>query len=69
MKITVSEGAYLVARLKRSDPYAEQHILDIVHSIEKGQGKFWIYFIVAKDESALCWANLKRIYKVSWTLS
>lgn len=40
MKITVSEGAYLVARLKRSDPYAEQHILDIVHSIEKGQGMF-----------------------------
>ncbi|CAG5098825.1 Oidioi.mRNA.OKI2018_I69.XSR.g16010.t1.cds [Oikopleura dioica] len=39
MKITVSEGAYLVARLKRSDPYAEQHILDIVHSIEKGQGQ------------------------------
>ncbi len=46
MKITVSEGAYLVARLKRSDPYAEQHILDIVHSIEKGQGMFWILFPV-----------------------
>lgn len=39
MKITVSEGAYLVAKLKRSDPYAEQHILDIVHSIEQGQGQ------------------------------
>lgn len=44
MKITVSEGAFLVARLKRSDPYAEQHILDIVHSIEKGQGIFWMFF-------------------------
>ena len=48
MKITVSEGAYLVARLKRSDPYAEQHILDIVHSIEKGQGKLRTTFYISR---------------------
>lgn len=39
MNVTVSEGSNLVAKLKRADPYAEQHILDLVHSIQQAKGQ------------------------------
>ena len=39
MNVTVSEGSNLVAKLNRADPYAEQHILDLVHSIQQAKGQ------------------------------
>lgn len=39
MNVTVSEGSSLVAKLKHSDPFAEQHILDLVHSIQQAKAR------------------------------
>lgn len=39
MNITVSEGSNLIAKLKRADLGAEQHILDLVHSIQQAKGQ------------------------------
>jgi hypothetical protein len=41
MNITVSEGSNLIAKLKRADLGAEQHILDLVHSIQQAKGEYF----------------------------
>ena len=39
MNITVAEGSQLVAKLRRADPVAESHILDLVNSIQQAKGQ------------------------------